>query len=69
MKTSYINDFGGPDLVQLGNASTPVLQAHEAAVRIEMASVNPLDLKMIAGYMQQVFRSCFLIRRARISAA
>jgi NADPH:quinone reductase-like Zn-dependent oxidoreductase len=59
METSYINEFGGPDLVQLGNASTPVLQAHEAAVRIEMASVNPLDLKMIAGYMQQVFPVTF----------
>ena len=59
MKTSYINGFGGPDVVQLGNAPAPALQAHEAAVRIEMASVNPLDLKMIAGTMQQVFPVTF----------
>jgi NADPH:quinone reductase-like Zn-dependent oxidoreductase len=59
MKTSYINAFGGPDVVQLGNAFAPALQAHEAAVGIEMASVNPLDLKMIAGYMQQIFPVTF----------
>jgi len=55
MNTSYIDGFGGADVVQLGNAPVPALQAHEALVRIEVASVNPLDLKMIAGYMQQVF--------------
>lgn len=61
MKTSYIKGFGGPDVVELGNGSAPApaLQAHECAVRIEMASVNPLDLKIIAGYMQQVFPITF----------
>ena len=59
MKTSYINGFGGPDVVFLGNACAPALQAEESALRIEMASVNPLDLKMIAGYMQQVFPVTF----------
>ncbi|KAF3998188.1 NADP-dependent oxidoreductase [Glaciimonas immobilis] len=59
MKTSYIQGFGGPDVVELGNAPASALQAHESAVRIEMASVNPLDLKMIAGYMQQVFPVTF----------
>jgi len=59
MKTSYIEGFGGPDVVQLGNAAAPALTAHESAVRIEMASVNPLDLKIIAGAMQQVFPVTF----------
>lgn len=59
MKTSYISGFGAPDVVQLGNATASALQAHESTVRIEMAGVNPLDLKMIAGYMQQVFPVTF----------
>ncbi|WP_394791125.1 alcohol dehydrogenase catalytic domain-containing protein [Rhodoferax sp.] len=59
MKASYINGFGGPEVVRLGNFPAPAPQAHESAVRIEMASVNPLGLKMIAGYMEQVFPVTF----------
>src|SRR4051812_48058202 len=59
MKTSYINAFGGPELVEFGSAAETALQAHEALVRIEVASANPLDLKIIAGYMQQVFPVAF----------
>lgn len=61
MKTSYIHAFGGPDVIQLGTAPIPAAapQAHEATVQVDMASVNPLDLKMIAGYMQQVFPITF----------
>lgn len=59
MKTSYINTFGGPDGIVFSTAADTTLQLHEARVRVEMASVNPLDLKMIAGYMQQVFPVTF----------
>lgn len=59
MKKSYIDAFGGPEVVQLGDAPAPVPQAHEALVRIDTASVNPLDVKMIAGHMQRYFPVAF----------
>jgi len=59
MKTSTIHGFGGPDVIQFGTAPETTLQPHEAAVRVDIAGANPLDLKMIAGYMQQVFPVTF----------
>jgi NADPH:quinone reductase-like Zn-dependent oxidoreductase len=55
MKTALINSFGGTDVVTVGEARLRDLQPDEAAVRVEAASINPLDLKIIAGYMQQFF--------------
>ncbi|OPA86078.1 alcohol dehydrogenase [Pseudomonas fluorescens] len=55
MKAATINLFGGPEVVTLTPFSPGLPGADEAVVRIEAASVNPLDLKMIAGYMQPVF--------------
>lgn len=55
MKTAQINVFGGPDvLVHVQSELCPVGKG-EVKVRVAVASVNPLDLKMMAGYMQQVF--------------
>lgn len=55
MKAACISVFGGPEVVTLRNASLGQPGADEAVVRVEAASVNPLDLKIIAGYMQPVF--------------
>ncbi|HEY0939815.1 MAG TPA: NADP-dependent oxidoreductase [Steroidobacter sp.] len=55
MKTALIHAFGGPEQVTLGNADEPLLQPHEVLVRVAAASVNPLDVKIVASYMQQVF--------------
>lgn len=55
MKTALISAFGGPEVVTIGQAGLRKLQPHDAAVRVEAVGVNPLDLKIIAGYMQQVF--------------
>jgi 2-desacetyl-2-hydroxyethyl bacteriochlorophyllide A dehydrogenase len=55
MKTASISLFGGPEVVTLGNLELSKPGADEVVVRIEVASVNPLDLKIIAGYMQPVF--------------
>lgn len=38
-----------------GETSLHPLQSDEARVCVEAASVNPLDLKIIAGHMQQIF--------------
>lgn len=55
MRTALINAFGGPDVVTIGEASLRNPQPHDVVVRVEVAGINPLDLKIIAGYMQQVF--------------
>ena len=55
MKAVRIHSFGGPDVVGIGDAATPKPQAREVLVSVEAASVNPLDLKIIAGYMKEVF--------------
>ena len=54
MKSAFISAFGGPDVVTIGETGLRKLQPHEATVRVEVAGANPLDLKMIAGHMQQV---------------
>lgn len=59
MKAAFVHGFGGPDVVTVGEASLRALQADEVAVRIEAASLNPLDLKIIAGYMQSFFPVAF----------
>lgn len=55
MKAAFIQAFGGPELATIGTASLRVAKADEVVVRVEAAAVNPLDLKIIAGHMQQVF--------------
>lgn len=55
MKAALLKAFGGADVITVGEVSLRNLQPNDAVVRVEVASVNPLDLKIIAGHMQQVF--------------
>ncbi|ROM69602.1 alcohol dehydrogenase [Pseudomonas brassicacearum] len=55
MKAASISLFGGPEVIVFHNVGPRLPGADEAVVRVEAASVNPLDLKIIAGYMQPVF--------------
>lgn len=55
MKAAMISSFGGPDVITTGELSLPSLQPDAVHIRIESAGLNPLDVKMIAGYLQQVF--------------
>jgi 2-desacetyl-2-hydroxyethyl bacteriochlorophyllide A dehydrogenase len=59
MKTALINTFGSPDVVTVHEARLRDPQPDEVTVRIEAAALNPLDLKIIAGHMQQVFPVTF----------
>lgn len=55
MQAAMIQRFGPDAPVRLTHMPAPVPAADEAVVRIEAAAVNPLDLKMAAGFMAQVF--------------
>ncbi len=59
MKAALIAGFGDPDVVTLGETHLRDLGPGEAAVRVEAVGINPLDVKIIAGYMQQVFPVAF----------
>jgi len=52
MKAARIHSFAGPEVVEIGDAAAQEPQAREVLVGVEAASVNPLDLKIIAGYMK-----------------
>ena len=55
MKAARIHSFGGPEVVEIGNAAAQEPQAREVLVGVEAVSVNPLDLKIIAGHMKEFF--------------
>lgn len=55
MKSALINQFGSADVVATGDTALRAPNADEVIVRVEAAGLNPLDLKIVAGYMQQVF--------------
>lgn len=55
MTAASIHAFGGPEVVVHGEIALDVLQLDEVAVRVEAVGVNPLDLKIMAGHLQQVF--------------
>ncbi|QGZ66024.1 NADP-dependent oxidoreductase [Paraburkholderia acidisoli] len=55
MKAAWLNQFGSADVVSQGEIALRALNADEVIVRVEAAGLNPLDLKIMAGYMQAVF--------------
>ena len=55
MQAAMIHRFAQDADVRLAPIAAPVPGAGEVVVRIEAAGVNPLDVKMISGYMEQVF--------------
>ncbi|HEX5682790.1 MAG TPA: NADP-dependent oxidoreductase [Ideonella sp.] len=59
MKALRIHEFGTPSHTILEDIAPATAGPDEVTVRIEAASVNPLDLKMLAGHMQPVFPVSF----------
>jgi NADPH:quinone reductase-like Zn-dependent oxidoreductase len=55
MKAIQIQTFGGPESVTVTDIEAPMPGPGEVVVSVKAAALNPLDLKIIAGYMQQVF--------------
>lgn len=55
MKALTIRQFGLLSAASLDEVPVPTLAAHQVLVRITAASVNPLDLKILAGKKQAAF--------------
>lgn len=53
MKATSFTRFGGPDVLTVVDLPDPVPGQGEARVRVEAASINPSDVKNVAGAMSQ----------------
>lgn len=53
MRVISMRAFGGPETLELVARPTPAIDAATALVRIEAASINPSDVKNVAGAMSQ----------------
>lgn len=52
MRAMRFDHFGGPEVLQIGELPDPVATSHQAIVGVEAASVNPSDVKNVAGAME-----------------
>ncbi len=57
MKTIQIDQFGGPDVLHLVEASDPHPGRGQVRVRLRAIGVNPFDAKVRAGAMEGIFRT------------
>jgi len=57
VKTMQIDQFGGPDVLHLAEASDPHPGRGQVRVRLRAIGVNPFDPKVRAGAMEAVFRT------------
>jgi NADPH2:quinone reductase len=55
MKAIVIDEFGGPEKMELRERPLPALAPDEVLVRIAYAGVNPVDWKIRDGLMQKIF--------------
>ena len=52
MRAISIQDYGGPEALELVSVARPEPRAGEVLVRIKAAGVNPIDWKLRAGYLK-----------------
>lgn len=59
MKAAVITGYGGPDRLELREIDPPSPGATEVLLRVEAASVNPIDWKLRQGHLRFVWRLKF----------
>jgi NADPH2:quinone reductase len=52
MRALRFTEFGDPDVLHVTDVADPAATVEEAVIRIEAASVNPSDVKNVAGSME-----------------
>jgi len=55
MKAVRIHSYGGPEVLRFEDAPRPAPGAGELLIRVHAAAVNPVDGKIRAGYMKEIF--------------
>jgi len=59
MKAITYDHYGGPEVLTLTDLPEPKVGPHEVLVRVRSASVNPVDWKVMAGYVDGLFNVRF----------
>jgi NADPH:quinone reductase-like Zn-dependent oxidoreductase len=54
MKAVRVHGYGPPDVLRYEDAPTPTPAAGEVLIRVHAASINSIDWKLRAGYLQQM---------------
>ena len=55
MRAVLASRYGGPDILELGERDDPKLGPDSVLVRVEAASINPVDYKVVRGYLDGAF--------------
>lgn len=61
MKAVFFEEFGGPEVLQIGNLSPPDLVSGHLLIDVHYAGVNPIDWKMRQGLYGEMFEYQFPI--------
>lgn len=61
MRAVYYEQFGGSDVLQVGDLPGPAPASGEVLIRINAASVNPVDWKIREGFFDGIFSHRFPI--------
>jgi len=56
MKAVRVHEYGGPEVLKYEDAPRPQADTDEVLIRVHASSVNPVDWKVRAGYMQQMIK-------------
>ncbi|MBP0461574.1 NADP-dependent oxidoreductase [Streptomyces montanisoli] len=54
MKATVFEEFGGPEVLHMGDVDEPHAGPGQVRVRVKAAGVNPMDWKIRHGWMQEV---------------
>ncbi len=54
MKAIRIRQYGGPEVLGYGEAPQPTAGKGQVLVRVQAASVNPIDYKLASGAMKAI---------------
>ena len=65
MKSVYIENYGGPEVMRFGDQPAPQPGPREALVAVHAASVNPIDWKLREGLVRQFFPLSFPVSLGR----
>lgn len=58
MKAVYIDEFGGPDVITIGDLPVPEVKPDQVLIKVAAAGVNPVDWKIREGYLTAAFDHC-----------
>jgi NADPH:quinone reductase-like Zn-dependent oxidoreductase len=55
MRAALIRSYGDPDVVEIAEVDDPVVGPDSLLVEVAAAGINPVDWKIVAGYLQGAF--------------